>query len=547
MSQILKTSLLIVGGGPGGYVAAIRAGQLGIPTVLVEGAALGGTCLNVGCIPSKALIHAAEEYLKARHYAGRSALGIQVQAPSIDIARTVEWKDAIVDRLTSGVAALLKKHGVDVVQGWARILDGKSVAVELAGGGSQRIECEHLLLAAGSQSVELPILPLGGKVISSTEALAPGSLPKRLVVVGGGYIGLELGTAYRKLGVEVAVVEAQPRILPGYDEELTKPVAQALRKLGVELYLGHSLLGPSENGVRVRDGAGEEREIAADQVLVAVGRKPRSEGWNLESLGLDMNGRAVKVDDQCRTSMRNVWAIGDLAGEPMLAHRAMAQGEMVAELIAGKRRQFAPGGDPRGVLHRSGSGGRRVVPGAGEGCRPGLPGGELPVRRQRPRHDPGGQRRLRPRGGASRQPPGRRLAGGGQGGLGTVHGLRPVAGDGRPPGRHRRHHPRPSDPRRSGPGSRPARAGTRPAHLIPANLGSRPTTGAHYPLARRARGLFSWPRTGSSAGITALRDPPPLTPSPATHAASSPPPGAGEYPRRSADRPGGTGAPGGRR
>ncbi|WP_132578466.1 FAD-dependent oxidoreductase [Pseudomonas aeruginosa] len=241
MSQILKTSLLIVGGGPGGYVAAIRAGQLGIPTVLVEGAALGGTCLNVGCIPSKALIHAAEEYLKARHYAGRSALGIQVQAPSIDIARTVEWKDAIVDRLTSGVAALLKKHGVDVVQGWARILDGKSVAVELAGGGSQRIECEHLLLAAGSQSVELPILPL-----------------------------------------------------------------------------------------------------VADQVLVAVGRKPRSEGWNLESLGLDMNGRAVKVDDQCRTSMRNVWAIGDLAGEPMLAHRAMAQGEMVAELIAGKRRQFAP-------------------------------------------------------------------------------------------------------------------------------------------------------------------------------------------------------------
>ncbi|WCX04748.1 dihydrolipoyl dehydrogenase [Pseudomonas aeruginosa] len=342
MSQILKTSLLIVGGGPGGYVAVIRAGQLGIPTVLVEGAALGGTCLNVGCVPSKALIHAAEEYLKARHYAGRSALGIQVQAPSIDIARTVEWKDAIVDRLTSGVAALLKKHGVDVVQGWARILDGKSVAVELAGGGSQRIECEHLLLAAGSQSVELPILPLGGKVISSTEALAPGSLPKRLVVVGGGYIGLELGTAYRKLGVEVAVVEAQPRILPGYDEELTKPVAQALRKLGVELYLGHSLLGPSENGVRVRDGAGEEREIAADQVLVAVGRKPRSEGWNLESLGLDMNGRAVKVDDQCRTSMRNVWAIGDLAGEPMLAHRAMAQGEMVAELIAGKRRQFAP-------------------------------------------------------------------------------------------------------------------------------------------------------------------------------------------------------------
>lgn len=341
MSQILKTSLLIVGGGPGGYVAAIRAGQLGIPTVLVEGAALGGTCLNVGCIPSKALIHAAEEYLKARHYAGRSALGIQVQAPSIDIARTVEWKDAIVDRLTSGVAALLKKHGVDVVQGWARILDGKSVAVELAGGGSQRIECEHLLLAAGSQSVELPILPLGGKVISSTEALAPGSLPKRLVVVGGGYIGLELGTAYRKLGVEVGVVEAQPRILPGYDEELTKPVAQALRKLGVELYRAQPA-GPERER---RAGPRRRRRGARDRRRPGTGGgRPQAAQRRLEpgKPGPDMNGRAVKVDDQCRTSMRNVWAIGDLAGEPMLAHRAMAQGEMVAELIAGKRRQFAP-------------------------------------------------------------------------------------------------------------------------------------------------------------------------------------------------------------
>ncbi len=469
-NQTLETTLLVIGGGPGGYVAAIRAGQLGIPTVLVEGAPLGGTCLNIGCIPSKALIHAAEEYLKARQYAGQSALGIQVQAPSIDIARTVEWKDGIVDRLTSGVAALLKKHGVNVVHGWARILDGKTVEVELAEGGSQRIHCEHLLLAAGSKTVELPFLPLGGKVISSTEALAPGSLPKRLVVVGGGYIGLELGTAYRKLGVEVAVVEAQPRILPAYDEELTKPVAHALRKLGVELYLGHSVLGlePDGKGLRVQDGAGSQRVIEADQVLVAVGRQPRTAGWNLETLRLDMNGRAVRIDDQCRTSMRNVWAIGDLAGEPMLAHRAMAQGEMVAELIAGKRRAFTPAAipavcftDPEVVVVG-------LSPEQAQAAGHEVPGGELPVRRQRPRHDPGGQRRLRPRGGAPGQPPDPRLAGGGQGGLGAVHGVRAVAGDGRPPGRHRRHHPRPSDPRRSGAGSRAARAGTRPAHLKPA-------------------------------------------------------------------------------
>ncbi|ANI14810.1 dihydrolipoyl dehydrogenase [Pseudomonas citronellolis] len=347
-NQTLETTLLIIGGGPGGYVAAIRAGQLGIRTLLVEGAALGGTCLNIGCIPSKALIHAAEEYLKAREFAGKSALGISVQAPSIDIQRTVEWKDGIVDRLTTGVAALLKKHGVGVVHGWAQVVDGKTVEVALADGGTQRIHTEHLLLAAGSRSVELPFLPVGGKVISSTEALAPKALPKRLAVIGGGYIGLELGTAYRKLGVEVTVVEAQPRILPSYDEELTKPVAAALRKLGVELYLGHSVVGlePDGKGLRLRDGQGQQRVIETDQVLVAVGRRPNTEGWNLESLHLDMDGRAVKIDEQCRTSMRNVWAIGDVAGEPMLAHRAMAQGEMVAELIAGKRRAFTPAAIP---------------------------------------------------------------------------------------------------------------------------------------------------------------------------------------------------------
>ncbi|WP_207883278.1 dihydrolipoyl dehydrogenase [Pseudomonas sp. 30_B] len=343
-NQTLETTLLVIGGGPGGYVAAIRAGQLGIRTVLVEGASLGGTCLNIGCIPSKALIHAAEEYLKAREFAGKSPLGISVQAPSIDIQRTVEWKDGIVDRLTTGVAALLKKHGVTVVHGWAKIVDGKTVEVDLTEGGTQHIHTEHLLLAAGSRSVELPFLPVGGNVISSTEALAPKALPKRLAVVGGGYIGLELGTAYRKLGVEVTVVEAQPRILPTYDEELTKPVANALRKLGIELYLGHSVMGlePDGKGLRVQDGAGSQRVIETDQVLVAVGRQPNATGWNLESLSLDMNGRAVKIDEQCKTSMRNVWAIGDIAGEPMLAHRAMAQGEMVAEIIAGKRRAFTP-------------------------------------------------------------------------------------------------------------------------------------------------------------------------------------------------------------
>jgi dihydrolipoamide dehydrogenase len=346
----ITTTLLVIGGGPGGYIAAIRAGQLGIPTVLVEGGQLGGTCLNIGCIPSKALIHAAEEFEKTLHYANNSPLGIRVDRAHIDIARTVQWKDGIVRRLTGGVGSLLKKNGVQVVHGWATILDGKSVEVREAGSGlvTSRIRCEHLLLATGSQAVELPFMPFGGAVISATEALSPTTLPKRLVVVGAGYIGLELGIAYRKLGAHVAVVEALDRILPAYDEELVKPVAANLKKLGIDVHLGTSVQGLDDAGaaVRVRDDKANEALLEADRVLVAVGRRPRTEGFGLESLLLDMNGRAVRIDNQCRTSMRNVWAIGDLTGEPMLAHRAMAQGEMVAEIISGKRRHFTPAAIP---------------------------------------------------------------------------------------------------------------------------------------------------------------------------------------------------------
>lgn len=348
--ETINTTLLIVGGGPGGYVAGIRAGQLNVPTVLVEGAAPGGTCLNIGCIPSKALIHAAEEFCKARSYAAEtSPLGITSSAPRIDLDKTVAWKDGIVRKLTGGVGALLKKNGVKLVNGWATILDGKTVEVRPEGSSEAtvRIRCEHMLLASGSEAVELPFMPFGGPVISSTEALSPGEIPQRLVVVGAGYIGLELGTAYRKLGSQVTVVEAADRILPAYDADLVKPVAAALGRLGVELRLATSVQGIDEEGrVRVRDASGVEALLEADRVLVAVGRKPRTTGWGLENLMLDMNGRAVKVDDQCRTSMRNVWAIGDLTGEPMLAHRAMAQGEMVAEIVSGKRRHFAPAAIP---------------------------------------------------------------------------------------------------------------------------------------------------------------------------------------------------------
>ena len=344
----ITTQLLVIGGGPGGYVAAIRAAQLGVHTVLVEGDSPGGTCLNIGCIPSKALIHAAQSFEQAREQAAGSPLGIRVQAPSIDIAQTVQWKDGIVSRLTAGVGGLLRKAGVRVLDGWAHIDDGKTVTVQPAEGKPTRVRCEHLLLATGSEPVELPSMPFGGPIWSSTDALSPDALPQRLVVVGAGYIGLELGIAYRKLGVEVTVVEAAQRVLPAYDEELTQPVLEALQSSGVVLHLGCSVQDyDARDGVHIRiDERAEDFALPADRVLVAVGRRPRTEGYGLESLRLNMNGRFVAIDNRCHTSMRHVWAIGDLTGEPMLAHRAMAQGVVAAEQIAGQPSLFEPAAIP---------------------------------------------------------------------------------------------------------------------------------------------------------------------------------------------------------
>ena len=336
----ISCKLLVVGAGPGGYVCAIRAAQMGVDTVIVEASRPGGTCLNVGCIPSKAMIHAAEEYSRLSGMAaGKSALGISLSAPAIDLAQTIAWKDGIVGRLTTGVSGLLKRAGVKGVQGWARFRDGKTVLVETET-GEQVIRAETVVIATGSVPVELSFLPFGPAVISSTEALALTQVPTSLAVVGGGYIGLELGTAFAKLGSKVTVVEAQPRILPLYDAELTRPVAKRLDELGVALMTGAKAKGLAKKGgaLLVEAADGTEHEVAADRVLVTVGRRPAVDGWGLEEIDLDMSGPFIRVDEQCRTSMRGVYAIGDVTGEPMLAHRAMAQGEMVAAIVAGHRR-----------------------------------------------------------------------------------------------------------------------------------------------------------------------------------------------------------------
>jgi len=342
MTNILKTKVLVIGAGTGGYVAAIRCGQLGLDTVIVDGSgALGGTCLNVGCIPSKAIIHAASKYETVARAAAGGTLGITASKPSIDLKATVAWKDGIVAKLNQGVGALLKKAKVKVIKGWADFSDAKTCTVKTAE-GEQTIQAEHVILATGSEPVELPFLKFGGDVISSTEALSLDTVPGKLVVVGGGYIGLELGIAFRKLGAEVTVVEMAERILPLYDRALTDPVKKWLEKHGVVLHLG-ARAGGFENGrLKVTTRDGEAIELPADKVLVTVGRRPRTQGFGLENMGVDMAGPFVKVDDRCMTSMKNVWAVGDITGEPMLAHKGSAQGEVVAEIIAGHDRRFDP-------------------------------------------------------------------------------------------------------------------------------------------------------------------------------------------------------------
>lgn len=328
----LKCKLLVIGAGPGGYVCAIRAGKLGLDTIIVEADCLGGTCLNVGCIPSKALIHAAEEFHKLRAFAeGRSALGISAKDPALDFATTSEWIGGIVTRLKEGVAGLLKNAGVRTVFGTARFLDGKTISVRSAD-GEQRIRAETIVIATGSAPADLPQLPFGGDVISSTEALALTEVPERIAVVGAGYIGLEIGTAFAKLGAEVTTIEAEDRILSQYEPALSTPVANRMEALGIHVVTSAKALSFVRGQLEIE---GHE-PVRADKVLVAVGRRPRTRRVGLEELDLTMKNEFITVDERCRSSMRGVFAIGDVTGEPMLAHRAMAQGEMVARIIAGE-------------------------------------------------------------------------------------------------------------------------------------------------------------------------------------------------------------------
>ena len=350
--QTKKCQVLVIGAGPGGYVAAIRAGQLGLSTIIVEGEKAGGTCLIRGCIPSKALIHAAHQFHNlAKHASKDGHMGISIPGPAeLNMGNLVEWKEGIVTRLNKGVEHLLKNSGAELVNSWAEFQDAKTVKVG-EGKDAIIIQAENVILANGSVPIELPFMPYEGNVISSREALSLEELPKHVAIVGGGYIGLELGITFRMLGSEVTVVEAMDSVLPIFDKEIRRPLEIAIKKQKIKTHLGVFAKGVEST----KDGRtqlnfidknekdeSKMQNVVVDKVLVTVGRKPNSAALAPTGVALDERG-FVKVNDRCETNMRGVYAIGDVcdSGE-MLAHVASFQGEMVAEIIAGHKRAYDP-------------------------------------------------------------------------------------------------------------------------------------------------------------------------------------------------------------
>ncbi|MES3161243.1 MAG: dihydrolipoyl dehydrogenase [Halorubrum sp.] len=335
------TEVLVIGAGPGGYVAAIRAAQKGHDTTLVEKNAYGGACLNRGCIPSKALITGSG----LAHEAGNAEhMGVHAD-PAVDLTRMVEWKDGVVDRLTGGVEKLCKANGVNLIEGTASFVDEHSARVAHGGEGqgSESIDFEHAIVATGSRPVAIPGFDFASEHIwSSAEALSADSVPDRLAVVGGGYIGMELATVYAKLGSTVTVVEMLDDILDPYEDDVKRTVRKRAEALGIEFQFGEGASEWSESGdggylLHTETEDGEESAYPADRILVAVGRTPVTDGLDLSNAGVETNDQGfIETDDRARTSTEHVYAVGDVAGDPMLAHAASKEGIVAAEHVAGE-------------------------------------------------------------------------------------------------------------------------------------------------------------------------------------------------------------------
>ena len=334
--------VVVIGGGPGGYVCAIRAAQLGLKTACVERrGALGGTCLNVGCIPSKALLNASEKFAEAGH--GLAALGVKTGKVGLDLAAMMGHKDKVVGELTKGIAFLLKKNKIDYVRGAGSLIGPGAISVTDEAGNETELAAAHIVLATGSDHMDLAGVTIDEKrIVSSTGALVLPKVPKRLIVVGGGYIGLELGSVWRRLGSEVRVVEFLDRIVPGMDDEIAKSFQRVLEKQGMSFQLSSKVTGAktTKSGVELSvepARGGDVETLKADIVLVAIVRRPRTEGLGLERAGIETDpaGR-IRVDGRFQTNSAGIYAIGDVIQGPMLAHKAEEEGVALAEMLAGQ-------------------------------------------------------------------------------------------------------------------------------------------------------------------------------------------------------------------
>ena len=332
--------VVIIGGGPGGYVAAIRAAQLGLATVCVEmDRTLGGTCVNVGCIPSKALLTSSEHFHFAHHAA--AAHGITLQGIELDLATMLKRKDDVVGQNTKGIEFLFRKNKITWAKGRGVLEKGNVVNVTAADGAVTSYRAKHVIIATGSVPVELPFLKFDEtRVLSNVGALKIPQVPKHLIVIGGGVIGLELGSVWRRLGAKVTVIELMPAILPGMDDDVVKEADKVFRKQGLDIRTGTKVVSGSvkKDGVEITvEKDGKQETLNGDHVLVSVGRRPSLTGIDAQTLGLNVSKRGeILVDDQMRTNLPNVYAIGDCVPGPMLAHKAEEDGVVAAEVIAGK-------------------------------------------------------------------------------------------------------------------------------------------------------------------------------------------------------------------
>jgi dihydrolipoamide dehydrogenase len=338
----MKYDIIVIGSGPGGYIAAIRASQLGKKVAIIEKySTLGGTCLNVGCIPSKALLDSSHHFYDAVHHFEEH--GISVEKPSFDFTKMVARKASVVETTTGGIKYLMDKNNIEVFEGLGSFEDATHVKISKNDGSSEVIEGEDIIIATGSKPANLPFINIDkDRIITSTEALKLKEVPKHLIVIGGGVIGLELGSVYKRLGADVTVIEYMDKIVPGMDADVSKELQKVFKKQGIKFATSHKVNSVERNGdnivVKATDKKDREIEFSGDYCLVSVGRKAYTEGLGLEKVGVEVNERGqITINDHLQTNVKNIYAIGDVVKGAMLAHKAEEEGVVVAEYLAGEK------------------------------------------------------------------------------------------------------------------------------------------------------------------------------------------------------------------